>query len=149
MRGFLAALALVTGAAPAWAEADFVKVRADASVAEVMNRLVVAVEGAGALVFARVDHAGAAQTVGQDLPDMELLIFGNPTLGTPAIRDAPMAGLMLPLRVLAYEDADGAVWLSYQDVGDMLEDAGGDADADYVAPIAGALERLTAQAAGG
>ncbi|WP_425049664.1 DUF302 domain-containing protein [Psychromarinibacter sp. S121] len=149
MRGFLAALALVTAAAPALAEDDFVKVPAEGTVAEVMNRLVVAVEGAGALVFARVDHAGGAQIVGDSLPDMELLIFGNPKLGTPAIKDAPMAGLKLPLRVLAYEDAEGAVWLAYQDVGEMLEDAGGDDDAAYVAPIAGALEKLTAQAAGG
>ena len=118
------------------AAAEIVTVPAQGSVAEVMNRLVVAVEGAGALVFARVDHAGAAAIVGERLAPMELLVFGNPKLGTPALQDAPLAGLMLPLRVLAYEGP-----------GAMLAGVGGQADAPHVAQIAAALERLTAAAA--
>lgn len=147
---------LVTGLAlaaamalPARADDDFHRLEATGSVAEVMNRLVEAVEGAGALVFARVDHAGGAAQVGMDLRPMELLIFGNPRIGTPALQAAPLAGLMLPLRVLAYEDEDGKVWLAWQDPGEMLDEAGGDDDAAYVAPIASALDKLTSAAAGG
>lgn len=129
------------------AAAEIVTVPAQGSVAEVMNRLVVAVEGAGALVFARVDHAGAAAIVGERLAPMELLVFGNPKLGTPALQDAPLAGLMLPLRVLAYEDGAGQVVLAYEAPGAMLAGVGGQADAPHVAQIAAALERLTAAAA--
>lgn len=146
LAGALVALMAFAGLARA-EDDDIVKVRADGTVPEVATRLVVAVEEAGALVFARVDHAGAAMTVGMDLRPMELVIFGNPRLGTPAIQAAPMAGLMLPLRVMVYEDADGAVWLAYQEPSEMLEEAGGDDDAAYVAPIARALDTLTAAAA--
>ncbi|MDF0599782.1 DUF302 domain-containing protein [Psychromarinibacter sp. C21-152] len=135
----------LTGAARA---AEIVRVAASGSVPEVANRLVVAVEDAGALVFARVDHAGGAATVGMELQPMELVVFGNPRLGTPAIREAPMAGLVLPLRVLVYTDGDGT-WLAYQDPGEMIAEVGGAADAASVAPIRKALEKITATAAGG
>jgi uncharacterized protein (DUF302 family) len=41
-----------------------------------------------------------------------MLLFGNPKAGTPILIAAPRAGLDLPLRALAWEDADGAVWVS-------------------------------------
>lgn len=127
--------------------AEIVKVPVTGSVAEAMNRLIVAVEGAGALVFARVDHAGGAAIAGADLAPMELLIFGNPAIGTPAIQDAPMAGLMLPLRVLAYEDAEGKVWFAYEDPAAMMADVGGSEGAEYLAKMTGALKALTGAAA--
>lgn len=141
-------LAFVSVTAPAAQAAEIVKVPVNGSVAEAMNRLVTAVEGAGAMVFARVDHAGGAEMVGESLRPMELLIFGNPKIGTPAIQDSALAGLVLPLRVLAYEDADGAVFLAYEDPASMLGNVGGSADAPYLGVMAGALNKLTAAAAG-
>ncbi len=150
MRGLATGLVLAAAMAlPAQADDDIRKRAAEGSVAEVTGRLVAAVEGAGATVFARVDHAGGARTAGAELRPMELLIFGNPKIGTPAIQAEPMAGLVLPLRVLVYEDERGKVWLAWQDPGEMLDEVGGDDDAAYVAPIAGALDKLTAAAATG
>ena len=74
------------------------------SVTQTMDRLAAAVDAAWATVFARVDHAAGAAKVDMDLRPMELLIFGNPKLGTPAMLDGQTAGLDLPLRVLAYAD---------------------------------------------
>ena len=51
-------------------------------VTETIDRLTEAVEHAGLLVFARVDHAAGARKVGASLRPTELLIFGNPTGGT-------------------------------------------------------------------
>ncbi len=142
-----AAAALVAMAAPV--AADVEQRKAEGSVAAVMNRLVEAVEGAGAMVFARVDHAGGAQQVGMELRPMELLIFGNPQLGTPALQDNALTGLVLPLRVLAYEDKDGQVWLAWQEPEDMIEEVGGDDDAEYIEKMEDALEKLTSKAAKG
>jgi len=147
MKRILLAAALAVGAGLAQA-AEIVKVPVSGSVEDAMDRLVSVVEGAGATVFARVDHAGGAGKIGETLAPMQLLMFGNPRIGTPALQDAPMAGLMLPLRVLAYEDADGAVWLAYEDPAAMLSGVGATAGADYVGKIAGALKTLTAKAAG-
>ena len=131
------------------AMSEIVKVPASGTVPDTMDALEAAVGTAGATVFARVDHAGGAASVDMELGASQLLVFGNPKLGTPAMQDDPLAGLMLPLRVLVYEDSDGAVWLAYEAPADMLGEFGIAGDAPYVGTMTGALDKLTAAAAGG
>jgi uncharacterized protein (DUF302 family) len=69
----------------------------------------------GLMVFARIDHAAGAQRVGKTLRPTELLIFGNPQGGTPLMECAQSAGIDLPLKALAWEDAQGQSWLGYND----------------------------------
>ncbi|WP_322865382.1 DUF302 domain-containing protein [Aquicoccus sp. G2-2] len=128
--------------------ADIVKLKSMSDVASTMDRLEAAVTEAGANVFARVDHAAGAKKVGMTLPPEQLLVFGNPKLGTPAMQADPLAGLYLPLRVLVYQDASGQTWLAYEDPGAMLGTLSGvSEDADYVKKMVGALGKLTAKAA--
>lgn len=130
-------------------EDDIVRVKASGDVAATMDALQSAVTGAGATVVARVDHSGAAAAVGMEIPDSQLLIFGNPKLGTPAMVDNPLAGLFLPLKVLVYEDGQGQVWLAYEDPKETLDDLSGiDDDAPYISMMRGALGKLTGVAAG-
>lgn len=44
---------------------------------------------------------------------MQVLIFGNPKLGTPLMQANRKVGLELPMKVLAWEDDDGQVWIAY------------------------------------
>lgn len=149
MRTFLAAVALVVAGLPALAsDDDIVRVKAAGDVTATMDRLEAAVTGAGATVFARVDHAAGAARVGAALAPAQLLIFGNPKLGTPAMQDDPLAGLFLPLRVLVYQDAAGQTWLAYQDPADMFDDLAVSDYAGYVKSMTGALANLTGAAAG-
>ena len=150
MRYAIVALFATVWALPALAgDDDIVRLKAGADVAATMDALEAAVTGAGATVFARVDHAGGAMSAGMDLSPSQLLIFGNPKLGTPAMQDNALAGLYLPLRVLVYQDAAGQVWLAYEDPGEMLDDLDGvPDDAAYVAAMRGALGKLTGKAAG-
>lgn len=128
------------------AQDTFTAVEAQGSVAEAADRLAAAVEAAGAKLIARVNHAGAAASVDMDLNDAELLIFGNPRLGTPAMQTDLRAGLMLPLRVLVY-DAGGQTRFLYQDPAAMLAGLSIPADAEVVQKITGALARVTGVAA--
>ncbi|MGH6671374.1 MAG: DUF302 domain-containing protein [Xanthobacteraceae bacterium] len=64
-------------------------------------------------VFARIDHAAGAREVGMALRPTELLIFGNARGGTPLMEAAQTVAIDLPLKALAWEDANGKVWLSY------------------------------------
>jgi uncharacterized protein (DUF302 family) len=64
------------------------------------------------LVFARIDFGADAERAGLSMRPMQALLFGNPKAGTPLLIASPRAGLDLPLKALAWEDADGAVWLS-------------------------------------
>lgn len=134
---------------PGLAVGEIVKVKSNSGVAETMDALESAVNGAGATVFARVDHAGGAASVEMELAPEQLLIFGNPQLGTPAMQSNPLAGLHLPLRVLVYQDDAGQVWLAYQDPAATLSALDGIADdAPYLAKMRGALGNLTQKAAG-
>lgn len=153
MRNML--LALVLGgtiwAVPGWADDDdIIRVKAADDVTATMAALEDAVTGAGATVFAKVDHGAGAEGAGLALGASQLLIFGNPQLGTPAMQANPLAGLYLPLKVLVYEDAGGQVWLAYEEPEEMLDELDGiDDDAAFVEKMTGALAKLTRKAAGG
>jgi uncharacterized protein (DUF302 family) len=86
------------------------------SVSETIDRLAELVVSKGLSVFARIDHAKNAHEVSMDLRPTELLIFGNPRGGTPLMQDAQTIGLALPLHLLAWEDASGATFVSYEDI---------------------------------
>lgn len=113
------------------------------TVAETLDRLTTAVKGAGATVFARVDHAAGAATVDMDLRPTQMLMFGNPKLGTPAMLATQTIGLDLPLRVLAYQAEDGSVFVTYQDPADMAKTHNADANLEVFKKMSGALDKLT------
>jgi uncharacterized protein (DUF302 family) len=79
------------------------------------DRLESEVKARGITVFARIDHAAGAAPAGLALRPTELLIFGNAAAGTPLMQAAQTIGIDLPLKALAWEDASGRVWLSYND----------------------------------
>ena len=113
---FMVTLALmaVPPAAPALADdSALVTKKSPYSVAETLDRFTQIITGKGLTVFARIDHAAGAEKVGQMLAPNTVLVFGNPKVGTPLIQANPQVGLSLPLKLLAYEDADGQVWLAY------------------------------------
>jgi uncharacterized protein (DUF302 family) len=85
------------------------------TVAATLDRLQALLTARGILIFARIDFSADAQRAGLPMRPEELLIFGNPKAGTPLMQEAPVAGLDLPLKVLAWEAADGQVWLAYND----------------------------------
>ncbi|MDF0645962.1 MAG: DUF302 domain-containing protein [Nitrospira sp.] len=83
------------------------------SVAETMDRIERAVTAKGMKVFARIDHGGEAKNVGLTMQPTQVLIFGNPKGGTALMTARPTAAIDLPMKALAWEDAEGKVWLSY------------------------------------
>jgi uncharacterized protein (DUF302 family) len=116
------------------------------TVTETMDRLSAAVEGAGAKVFARVDHAAGAATVDMDLRPTQMLMFGNPKLGTPAMLSAQTLGLELPLRVLAYQDDKGQVIVTYNNPLETAAAHNADVDLEVFKMMSGALDKLTNKA---
>ena len=80
-----------------------------------MRRLEETVRARGLTLFARIDHGGGARDVGLDMREEQLIVFGNPRLGTPLMVARPLVGLELPLRVLVWRDAEGRVWVSYNE----------------------------------
>ena len=144
LRTLLLSSAVSLTALPATA-ADLIRKSSPHSVAETADRLEAAVTGAGATVFARVDHAAGADSVGMELGAAQLLIFGNPKLGTPVMQADLTAGLDLPLRVLVME-SDNGVEVVYHAPASLAEDHDIPADAEVLQKMTGALDMLTGKA---
>src|ERR1700733_5830877 len=66
-------------------------------------------------IFARIDHSGEAEKVGLAMRPTQLIIFGSPRAGTPMMIASPTLAIDLPLKALVWQDAEGKVWVSYND----------------------------------
>lgn len=87
---------------------------------ETMRRLTESVQDRGLTIFARIDHAAGAREVGLDLPDEQVLVFGNPRTGTALMQDDPTIGIELPLRMLVWADDEG-VAVGYEDPRELVD----------------------------
>ena len=85
------------------------------SVAVTADRLEKILKSKGMTVMKRIDHAAGAASVGRQLRPTELLIFGNPKVGTPLMECSPSIAIDLPQKALIWEDRNGQVWLAYND----------------------------------
>jgi uncharacterized protein (DUF302 family) len=94
-----------------------------------------------------VDHQKAASSADLQMGEAQVLIFGNPKIGTPAMQADIRAALYLPLKVLVYADADGNTQLTYDDPVAMFDGLDIPADAEFVKVMTGALGKLTGKAA--
>ena len=120
-----------------------IKKQSQFDVSATLDRLETILKEKGINPVARVDHAAAANSVGMELRPTQVLFFGNPKLGTPLMQSNQMAGLDLPMRVLAWEDEDGSTWLGYyspQSIVDRLELQN---SSDVTDMMATALDALT------
>ena len=81
-------------------DSDFVEHPVAVAFAATLERLDRAIEAAGMMIFSRIDHAAGAQAAGLDMPPTVVLVYGNPSGGTPIMLSTPQAALDLPLRVL-------------------------------------------------
>ena len=70
----------------------------------------------GMTIFTRIDHAEGAKKVGKTLPATELIIFGNPKVGTPLMQCQQSIAIDLPQKALIWQDKNGQTWLSYNDI---------------------------------
>ena len=97
-------------------------------------------------IFATIDHAEGAGTVGYDMPPTVVLLYGNPKGGTPVMLAAPEAALDLPLRVLIREDSVGNTLVSFRPVAAMLREARSRGVPDALAASLEPAQRLLANA---
>lgn len=92
-----------------------IAVKSTHSVSDTADKLESLLKDKGMTVFARIDHAKSAETAGLDLRPTQLVIFGNPKVGTPLMQCAQSVAIDLPQKALIWEDAEGQVWIGYND----------------------------------
>ena len=126
--------------------AETVAVPSAGSVSETVERLKASVEATGARVFAVVDFGGGVKSIGQDIGELQLVIFGNPRIGAAALSADRMAALELPGKVLVYDTGNGTA-MAYQIPHDMLAEWNIPSDAPVLQVMADTLNSITAAAA--
>jgi uncharacterized protein (DUF302 family) len=85
------------------------------TVADIVTRTVATAQARGITVFATIDFSGDAARSKLTLKPTGLVILGNPAAGTPVMAASPTAAIDLPLKILAFEDAESHVWVAYND----------------------------------
>jgi len=92
-----------------------VNVSSDFSVKETSERLETILKKKGMKIFNHINHSAGAKSVGIDLRDTELIIFGNPKVGSPLMKCQQTVALDLPQKALIWKDDMKKVWISYND----------------------------------
>jgi uncharacterized protein (DUF302 family) len=103
---------------------DLVELESGEAFAPTLERVVKAIESHGMTIFARVDHAAGARSVGLAMPATIVLLYGNPKGGTPLMLAAPQAALDLPLHVLVREGENGKTVVAFHPATPLMKRAG-------------------------
>lgn len=112
------------------------------SVEETMNNLEAAIDEQGLIVVARIDHAANAEGADLELRPTQLLVFGNPELGTQLMQAEQAVGIDLPQKFLAWEAEDGTVYLGWNDPSLLAERHGLEDQDEVLEQVSMALETL-------
>lgn len=91
------------------------------SVNDTVDKLESVLKSKGMNIFGRVNHAAGAEKAGMELRPTQVLIFGNPKVGTPLMKCAQSVAIDLPQKALVWEDEAGEVWLAYNDPAYLAE----------------------------
>ena len=118
-------------------------IKSNNSVTATIDKLENVLKTKGMTIFKRVNHAAGAEKAGLQLRPTELLIFGNPKVGTPLMLCSQTAALDLPQKALAYEDEDGQVWLAYNDPAYMAKRHGIQGCEEPLQKVTNALAKFT------
>lgn len=146
-RLILFALLTIAAAFSAQAENGIVDVQSAFGVEETADRVERILNEKGMTVFARIRHSEAAGKVGIELRDTELVIFGNPKVGSPLMRCEQTVAIDLPQKALIWEDEDAITWISYNDPRYLVQRHGMAGCDEVIAKIATALGGIARSAA--
>ncbi|MEP1215908.1 MAG: DUF302 domain-containing protein [Marinobacter sp.] len=92
-----------------------VTIKSNYSTEATADKLEAVLEEKGMTVMNRINHAEGAKKAGLELRSTEVVIFGNPKVGTPLMQCAQSVAIDLPQKALIWEDSEGVVWLGYND----------------------------------
>ena len=107
-----------------------------------MSRLQDAVKARGLGIFTLIDHAAGAQKAGMQLAPYQVLLFGNPKLGTLLMQAKPAVGLDLPMKIAIWQDGQGNTQVAYRSADDLAAAYGLDPQSKPLGKVRGALAGL-------
>ncbi|TKF48482.1 DUF302 domain-containing protein [Vibrio lentus] len=120
-----------------------VKYESNYSVKETADRFEDIAKSKGLTLFARVDHQKNAASVNLELRPTEVIIFGNPKVGTPLMQCAQDVAIDLPQKVMVSEDDNKKVWLTYNNPTYLMERHQIQGCDEVIKKISGVLSKLS------
>ena len=114
------------------------------SVPATVDRVIAALGRRGITIFARIDHAAGARQAGLELADEELVIFGDPRVGTLLMQRDAAVGYELPLRLLIW-DANGQTMIGYRRPTALRDDFAVANHLEVLRRMENLLEQITAE----
>jgi uncharacterized protein (DUF302 family) len=129
-----------------YSESSIISMQSSHDVKATADRLENTLRAKGMTVFIRINHAQGAQNVGKKLRPTELIIFGNPKVGTPLMQCSQSVAIDLPQKALIWENEAGQVWLSYNDPKYLAKRHGIKGCVEVIKQIQNALSNFAKQA---
>lgn len=145
--GCIAASLSLSFSFSAVADNGLITIQSHHSVANTADKFIEVAESKGLKVFARINHSANAAKNGMTLRPTELVLFGNPKIGTPLMNCAQSVAIDLPQKMLITEDAKGDVWLSYNDPSYLKSRHSIEGCDKVLSKVSGALKNLSTAAA--
>jgi len=118
------------------------------SVSVTLDRLENLLQKKGITVAMRWKHSEKAAGVNIPMRETELLVFGNPKLGSHLMTSKQTAAIDLPMKAIAWKDEKGQVWIAYNDPMYIAKRHGINDRPEQLKKMSGALANLTTKAAG-
>lgn len=112
---FLTLAVLMAFSSWVFAAEGMITIESEHSVEKTADKLVSVLKDKGMTVMNRINHTAGAKKAGFELRPTEVIIFGNPKVGTPLMQCAQSVAIDLPQKALIWEDEEGHVWLGYND----------------------------------
>jgi len=112
---FFTALLVFIMSMPVIGSEGVINVESDSNVKETADRLERILKEKGMTIFNRIKHSEGAANVGIDMLETELIIFGNPKVGSPLMKCQQTVAIDLPQKALIWSDDKSKVWISYND----------------------------------
>lgn len=143
----LLTLTLITFSLSLYAADGMINVKSKHSVSQTADKLEKVLSSKGMTIFNRIKHSESAMKVGIEIVPTELIIFGNPKVGSPLMKCAPTVAIDLPQKALIWQDANQRVWISYNDPAHLKQRHNIKGCDKVLSKVTGALGKLTAAAA--
>ena len=109
------AFLILLTATPVAVADGLVNIPSSFSVEETANRMESILREKGMTIFNRIKHSESASKVGIELRETELIIFGNPKIGSLLMKCQQSVAIDLPQKALIWRDENFRVWISYND----------------------------------
>ena len=95
------------------AQNRFIKKKSASSVQETIDKLEAILKEKGIAVFAKINHFQNAKDIDLEMNESQVILFGNPKIGTLMMQKNIFLSLDLPLKIAVVKDDSSNVWVVY------------------------------------